>query len=43
MLLAARQHESDVFRGFELGAGDYVVTPFSPLELAARLKRLLAK
>ena len=43
MLLAGRQHESDVFRGFELGAGDYVVTPFSPLELVARLKRLLAK
>ncbi|MEO8371289.1 MAG: response regulator [Candidatus Solibacter sp.] len=43
MLLAARQHESDVFRGFELGAGDYVVTPVSPVELVARLKRLIAK
>ena len=43
MLLTARQHEGDVIRGFELGASDYVVTPFSPMELLARLKRLLAK
>ncbi len=43
MLLAVRQHESEIFRGFELGAGDYIVTPFSPLELVTRLERLLAK
>jgi len=43
LLLAARGHESEVFRALELGAGDYVVTPFSPLELVGRLKRLLAK
>jgi len=43
VLLTARQQENDVIRGFALGADDYVVKPFSPLELAARLKRLLRK
>src|SRR5207237_535818 len=41
VMLTARQHEKDVLRGFELGADDYVVKPFNPLELVARLKRLL--
>jgi len=41
MLLTARQQEKDVLRGFELGADDYLVKPFSPLELVARIKRLL--
>ena len=43
MLLTARQRESDVIRGFTLGADDYVVKPFSPMELVARLKRLIQK
>ncbi|HYW48886.1 MAG TPA: response regulator [Bryobacteraceae bacterium] len=43
LLLTARQQESDVLRGFSLGADDYVVKPFSPLELVARLKRLLRR
>ena len=42
IMLTARQHERDVLRGFELGADDYVVKPFNPLELAARLKRLVS-
>jgi two-component system cell cycle response regulator DivK len=41
IMLTARQNERDVLRGFELGADDYVVKPFSPLELVARLKRCL--
>jgi two-component system cell cycle response regulator DivK len=41
LLLSARQQESDVLRGFTLGADDYMVKPFSPLELVARLKRLI--
>lgn len=41
LLLTARQQESDVIRGFSLGADDYVVKPFSPMELVARMKRLL--
>ena len=43
MLLTARQQESDIIRGFTLGADDYVVKPFSPLELVARLKRLILR
>jgi CheY-like chemotaxis protein len=43
LLLTARQQESDIVRGFNLGADDYVVKPFSPLELVARLKRLLSR
>jgi CheY-like chemotaxis protein len=43
MLLTARQQEADVVRGFGLGADDYVIKPFSPMELIARLKRLLGK
>jgi CheY-like chemotaxis protein len=41
IMLTARQHERDILRGFELGADDYVVKPFNPMELAARLKRFL--
>jgi DNA-binding response OmpR family regulator len=41
LMLTARQQEMDVVRGFNLGASDYVVKPFSPLELLARLRRLL--
>jgi CheY-like chemotaxis protein len=43
LLLTARQQENDILRGFTLGADDYVVKPFSPVELTARLKRLLGR
>jgi two-component system, cell cycle response regulator DivK len=43
LMLTARQQENDILRGFTLGADDYVVKPFSPIELAARLKRLLGR
>jgi CheY-like chemotaxis protein len=41
ILLTARQQENDILRAFSLGAKDYVVKPFSPLELLARLRRLI--
>lgn len=43
MMLSAHQRESDILRGFRLGADDYLVKPFNPSELVARLKRLLRK
>jgi CheY-like chemotaxis protein len=41
ILLTARQQEADITRGFNLGADDYIVKPFNPAELLARLKRFL--
>ena len=41
LLLTACGGESNIVKGFQLGADDYVVKPFSPGEVAVRLKRLL--
>ena len=41
ILLTARAQESDRVLGLDLGASDYVVKPFSPSELMARVRRLL--
>ncbi|MDP3518313.1 MAG: response regulator transcription factor [Pseudohongiella sp.] len=41
ILLTAMSSENDVVRGFALGADHYVVKPFSPAELLARVKSLL--
>jgi two-component system phosphate regulon response regulator PhoB len=43
LMLTSLGSETDVVRGFELGADDYVVKPFSPAELIARVRRLLAR
>ncbi|MHB9095327.1 MAG: response regulator transcription factor [Eubacteriales bacterium] len=43
ILLTARGEEIDRVLGFELGADDYVVKPFSPRELAARVKAMLRR
>jgi DNA-binding response OmpR family regulator len=43
VFLTSRQQETDIVRAFGLGAADYIVKPFSPMELAARIKRLIRK
>jgi diguanylate cyclase (GGDEF)-like protein len=43
ILLTSMGSEADVVRGFELGADDYVLKPFSPVELSARVWRLLRR
>jgi DNA-binding response OmpR family regulator len=43
IMLTARADESDRVRGLELGADDYVAKPFSPKELAARVRAVLRR
>ena len=38
IMLSARQEEYDKLFGFELGVDDYVIKPFSPKELMARVR-----
>ena len=42
LLLTARNQESDIARGFECGADDYVVKPFHPWDLAKRLDKIIS-
>ena len=43
ILLTARTAEADRILGLELGADDYVLKPFSPRELTARVKSVLRR
>jgi len=43
IFLTARNHEIDRIVGLEIGADDYVSKPFSPRELAARVKVILRR
>jgi DNA-binding response OmpR family regulator len=43
IMLTARASESDRIRGLDVGADDYVTKPFSPRELAARVRAALRR
>ncbi len=43
ILVTARSAESDMLLGLDLGADDYVVKPFSPRELMARVRTVLRR
>src|SRR5690625_3358591 len=43
IMLTARNEESDRIVGLELGADDYVINPFSPRELVARVRAVLRR
>lgn len=43
IMLTAKTQETDIVRALEAGANDYVVKPFQPNELLARIRRLMKK
>jgi len=43
IMLTARAEESDRLMGLDLGADDYIVKPFSPRELVARVRAVLRR
>ncbi|MBE1488728.1 response regulator transcription factor [Plantactinospora soyae] len=43
LLLTARTTEDDVLLGLDIGADDYLTKPYSPRELAARVRALLRR
>jgi DNA-binding response OmpR family regulator len=43
IMLTASMQEADIDAGFDSGADDYVVKPFSPRELAKRVQAVLAR
>lgn len=43
LMLTARGEEVDRILGLELGADDYIVKPFSPREVVARIKAVLRR
>lgn len=43
IMLTVRDEEEDKIKGLELGADDYVTKPFSPRELASRIKAVIRR
>lgn len=43
IILTARGQDMDKIMGFEFGADDYMVKPFNPVELIARIKAILRR
>ncbi len=42
MILTARGHEEDIQTGLKLGANEYILKPFNPLELRDKIKAVYA-
>ncbi|MEX0737037.1 MAG: response regulator [Bacteroidota bacterium] len=43
VLVTAQSKEDEIVKGLDLGAEDYITKPFSPNELAARVKTILLR
>jgi DNA-binding response OmpR family regulator len=43
MFLTAKSHKEDVLEGFEIGADDYIIKPFSMEELLSRIEAILRR
>lgn len=43
IVLSAEGLENTVLQAFEIGANDFITKPFSPAELAVRVRRILKK
>ncbi len=43
IILTVRREESDIVKGLELGADDYIIKPFRQLELTARINALIRR
>jgi DNA-binding response OmpR family regulator len=43
VLLTAKAQEADIEGGFAVGATDYIVKPFSPRDLLARIEQVMAR
>jgi DNA-binding response OmpR family regulator len=43
LMLTAKSQEKDVVRALDAGANDYIVKPFKPDELCARIRRLVKR
>lgn len=43
IFLTAKDEEEDIVKGLTLGAEDYITKPFRPLELIARINKILSK